>query len=75
MSDVPVQEKLWNANYTKVWLANFMIFFSFMLLTPLLPIYLNEHFGADKDMKKADRIAILGMKDILEGTDEKGKEE
>ena len=50
MSDVPVQEKLWNANYTKVWLANFMIFFSFMLLTPLLPIYLNEHFGADKDM-------------------------
>ncbi len=50
MSDLPVQEKLWNANYTKVWLANFMIFFSFMLLTPLLPIYLNEHFGADKDM-------------------------
>lgn len=43
-------EKLWNANYTKVWLANFMIFFSFMLLTPLLPIYLSEHFGADKDM-------------------------
>ena len=44
------QEKLWNANYTKVWLANFMIFFSFMLLTPLLPIYLSEHFGADKDI-------------------------
>lgn len=42
------QEKLWNANYTKVWLANFMIFFSFMLLTPLLPIYLSETFGADK---------------------------
>ncbi len=31
--------------------------------------------GADKSMKKSDRIAILGMKDILEGTDEKGKEE
>ena len=43
------QEKLWNANYTKVWVANFMIFFSFMLLTPLLPIYLSEHFGADND--------------------------
>ena len=42
-------EKLWNADYTKVWVANFMIFFSFMLLTPLLPIYLSEHFGADKD--------------------------
>lgn len=43
------QERLWNANYTKVWMANFMIFFSFMLLTPLLPIYLNEQFGANKD--------------------------
>lgn len=42
------QEKLWNANYIKVWLANFMIFFSFMLVTPLLPIYLSETFSADK---------------------------
>ena len=44
-----VTERLWNANYTKVWVANFMIFFSFMLLTPLLPIYLSEQFSADKD--------------------------
>lgn len=42
-------ERLWNANYTKVWVANFMIFFSFMLLTPLLPIYLSEQFAANKD--------------------------
>lgn len=42
------QEKLWNANYLRVWVANFMIFFSFMLLTPLLPSYLSEVFGADK---------------------------
>lgn len=42
-------EKLWNSNYVKVWLANFMIFFSFMLLTPLLPTYLSESFHADKD--------------------------
>ena len=42
-------EKLWNTNYTKVWVANFMIFFSFMLLTPLLPIYLSEQFAANKD--------------------------
>ena len=34
-----------------------------------------KKIGADKSMKKSDRIAILGMKDILEGTDEKGKEE
>lgn len=43
-----VQEKLWNRNYIKVWIANFMIFFSFMLLTPLLPLYLKEIFDADK---------------------------
>ena len=42
-------EKLWNANYLKVWTANFMIFFSFMLVTPLLPLYLSETYQADKD--------------------------
>lgn len=42
-------ERLWNANYIKVWSANFMIFFSFMIVTPLLPLYLSEEFGADKD--------------------------
>ena len=44
------KEKLWNSNYLKVWCANFMIFFSFMLLTPLFPLYLSETFGADKQM-------------------------
>lgn len=43
------QDKLWNANYTKIFAANFMIYFSFMLLTPLLPIYLHDTFNADKD--------------------------
>lgn len=43
-------ERLWNSNYLKVWSANFMIFFSFMLLAPLLPIYLSgEPFSADND--------------------------
>lgn len=42
-------ERLWNANYIKVWSANFMIFFSFMIVTPLLPLYLSEEFAADKD--------------------------
>ena len=42
-------ERLWNNNYLKLWSANFMIFFSFMLVTPLLPLYLSEEFGADKD--------------------------
>ncbi len=48
-SEISGREKLWNANYLKVWVANFMIFFSFMLLTPLLPIYLHDTFSADKD--------------------------
>lgn len=42
------KEKLWNTEYLKVWLANFAIYFSFMLVTPLLPLYLSETFGADK---------------------------
>ena len=45
---VAPKEKLWNSNYLKVWLANFMLFFSFMLLTPLLPLYLSDTYGADK---------------------------
>ncbi|NLV51901.1 MAG: MFS transporter [Bacteroidales bacterium] len=43
------KEKLWNSNYVKVWCANFMIFFSFMIVTPLLPLYLSETYQADKD--------------------------
>lgn len=42
------KEKLWNAEYLKTWLVNFAIYFSFMLVTPLLPLYLSETFGADK---------------------------
>jgi len=41
-------KRLWNSNYTKVWTANFMIFFSFMLVMPLLPLYMTEQFGAGK---------------------------
>lgn len=48
MSEELTTEKLWNSNYLKIWIANFMIFFSFMLLTPLLPIYLTDTFNADK---------------------------
>ena len=43
-------EKLWNANYCKVMVANFALFFAFYVLTPLLPLYLSEHFGATKDV-------------------------
>ncbi|MCD7721275.1 MAG: MFS transporter [Prevotellaceae bacterium] len=42
-------ERLWNANYVKIWSSNYMLNFAFMILSPLLPLYLSEHFGANKD--------------------------
>ena len=45
-----MKERLWNANYWKVMTANFTLFFAFYLLTPLLPLYLSEHFHATKDV-------------------------
>ena len=44
------EERLWNRNYCKVMAANFSLFFAFYVLTPLLPLYLSEHFGATKDV-------------------------
>lgn len=44
-----MKEKLWNANYIKVMTTNFLLYFAFYLLTPLLPLYLSETFGATKD--------------------------
>ncbi len=42
-------ERLWNRNYNGVMLANFLMYFAFYLLTPLLPIYLADTFHAPKD--------------------------
>lgn len=47
-SDAP-KERLWNMQYWKVMTGNFMLFFAFYLLTPLLPLYLDSQFEADKD--------------------------
>lgn len=43
-------EKLWNADYLKAMTGNFLLFFAFYLLTPLLPLYLDAQFHADKDI-------------------------
>ncbi len=40
--------ELWNSNYLKIWIGNFLIHFSFTLIVPLLPLYLSETFGANK---------------------------
>lgn len=45
----PVRARLWNKEYLKVMSCNFLLFFAFYLLTPLLPLYLDSEFGADKD--------------------------
>lgn len=42
--------KLFEGNYLKVWIANFMLYFSFYFVTPLLPLYLRDVFHADKAM-------------------------
>jgi len=41
---------LWNSNFIKVNAANFMLFFAFYLLMPLLPLYLKETFHSTKDV-------------------------
>lgn len=41
-------QPLWTPDYIKSWTCNFLIFFSFMIVTPLLPLYLSESFGTDK---------------------------
>ncbi len=33
-----MMDKLWNANYLKAWSANFTLYFSFMIVTPLFPL-------------------------------------
>lgn len=45
-----LKERLWNRDYCKAMVGNFMLFFSFYILTPLLPIYLDRQFAADKDV-------------------------
>lgn len=44
-----MEDRLWNAGYIKVMVANFTLSFAFYLLAPLLPLYLGETFSAGKD--------------------------
>lgn len=42
-------DKLWNKNYNSVLAGNFLMFFSFQMLVPMLPLYLTDRFGATKE--------------------------
>ncbi len=50
MSPTAEKERLWNREYIKVMISNFLLFFAFYILTPLLPLYLDAQFHADKDV-------------------------
>ena len=43
-----MKEVLWNRNYIAVCAANFLLFFAFYLLLPMLPLYLRDSFATDK---------------------------
>lgn len=43
------KERVWNSEYIKVWCSNFLLYFAFMLMTPLLPLYLSDTFDANKE--------------------------
>ncbi len=47
--DAQRQSRLWNAGYTKTWVGNFLIFFSFMLMQPAFPLYLSDTFQASAE--------------------------
>lgn len=42
------KEKLWTSNYISLCVANFLLFFAFYLLLPILPIYLIDVFHTDR---------------------------
>ena len=45
-----IKERLWNRNFVKVCIGNFMLYFSFYLIMPLLPLYLHDTFNASEQM-------------------------
>lgn len=48
--EVKNNDRLWNAEYIKIMVNNFFMYFAFYLLTPLLPLYLYDTFGSTKDV-------------------------
>lgn len=49
MDAVVVKERLFTRSYMFMCLANFLTAFSFFLLVPTLPFYLEEHYGLEPD--------------------------
>lgn len=49
-AELEEKPRLFAGNYLKIWIANFMLYFSFYFVTPILPLYLRDVFDADKAM-------------------------
>ena len=43
-----MKDKLWTRSFLAVAGGNFLLFFAFYLLLPVLPMYLMEQFGSNK---------------------------
>lgn len=48
ITELEEKPRWFTGSYLLVWIANFMMYFSFYFVTPLLPLYLRDEFGADK---------------------------
>ena len=44
------KDKLVSPSFCYILAANFLLYFAFYLIMPILPFYLQEQFGADKSM-------------------------
>ena len=44
------KDKLFSPSFCYILAANFLLYFAFYLIMPILPFYLQEQFGADKSM-------------------------
>ncbi|HLP04154.1 MAG TPA: MFS transporter, partial [Paludibacter sp.] len=42
------KDKLWTPSFVSACIGNFLLFFSFYLLVPILPLYLIEVFNSSK---------------------------
>ncbi|HOV83982.1 MAG TPA: MFS transporter [Paludibacteraceae bacterium] len=48
MTETGQKDKLWTSSFISICIGNFLLFFAFYLLLPILPLYLMEEFNSNK---------------------------
>lgn len=48
MTETGQKDKLWTSSFISICIGNFLLFFAFYLLLPILPLYLIEEFNSNK---------------------------